>query len=236
MVHLLYFHFLSRADITKRPFKLHLYLPFCNPLSADAFLPAITICAGRERVKEVDISDGNGIIKENDKKPVTSITDEAIEKISGYTDEQCSFIQRQHKELLRYSRDNNSNGEVAFVFNNSSKTKDVYSGTDDKLDFGQMLHGFELFVMHNHPRNSSYSNRDIRFIIENNNVKTLTIVKNNGEVEFLTKSDKYNKNTALIELKRCYKKYVLQGTAYEIDKAITAFLKNNKEMFIWKKS
>ncbi len=64
MVHLLYFHFLSRADITKRPFKLHLYLPFCNPLSADAFLPAITICAGRERVKEVDISDGNGIIKE----------------------------------------------------------------------------------------------------------------------------------------------------------------------------
>ena len=56
MVHLLYFHFLSRADITKRPFKLHLYLPFCNPLSADAFLPAITICAGRDRVKEVDIS------------------------------------------------------------------------------------------------------------------------------------------------------------------------------------
>lgn len=63
MVHLLYFHFLSRADITKRPFKLHLYLPFCNPLSADAFLPAITICAGRERVKEVDISGGSGIIK-----------------------------------------------------------------------------------------------------------------------------------------------------------------------------
>ncbi len=63
MVHLLYFHFLSRADITKRPFKLHLYLPFYNPLSADAFLPAITICAGRERVKEVDISGGSGIIK-----------------------------------------------------------------------------------------------------------------------------------------------------------------------------
>lgn len=61
MVHLLYFHFLSRADITKRPFKLHLYLPFCNPLSADAFLPAITICAGRERVKEVDVLGRNGI-------------------------------------------------------------------------------------------------------------------------------------------------------------------------------
>lgn len=70
MVHLLYFHFLSRADITKRPFKLHLYLPFCNPLSADAFLPAITICAGREGVKEVDVSGGSGIIK-NDSSGTT---------------------------------------------------------------------------------------------------------------------------------------------------------------------
>lgn len=194
MVHLLYFHFLSRADITKRPFKLHLYLPFCNPLSADAFLPAITICAGREGVKEVDISGGSGIIKENDKKPVTSITDEAIEKISGYTDEQCSFIQRQHKELLRYSRDNNANNEVAFVFNGdlSPKSQKIFFGSDDRIDFGQELYGHDMIMMRNHPRNSSFSFSDIVEFIKNDSIRTMTITKNNGSVEAITKTGLLN--------------------------------------------
>lgn len=30
-------------------------------------------------------------------------------------------------------------------------------GTDEKIDFGSALQGKDLFVMHNHPRNSSYS-------------------------------------------------------------------------------
>ena len=42
-------------------------------------------------------------IKEQSKKPITEITDKAIEnvpkiKIDGYTDEQCEFIQQHHKE------------------------------------------------------------------------------------------------------------------------------------------
>ena len=86
MVHLLYFHFLSRADITKRPFKLHLYLPFCNPLSADAFLPAITICAGRERVKEVDISGGSGIIN------YAKVTD--VFDVKGYSENSNISLQK----------------------------------------------------------------------------------------------------------------------------------------------
>lgn len=49
--------------------------------------------------------------------------------ISGYTDEQCTFIQQQHKELLKYSRDNNSNKEVAFVFNGDLKNKKEFKAT-----------------------------------------------------------------------------------------------------------
>lgn len=71
--------------------------------------------------KTVDNSGESGIIKETSKKPITIITDNAIKsvpkvEISGYTAEQCAFIQEQHKELLRCSRDVNNSCEVAFVF------------------------------------------------------------------------------------------------------------------------
>ena len=90
--------------------------------------------------------------------------------------------------------------------------------------------------MHNHPRNSSYSDRDVRFVINNDNVKCLSIVKNNGRVETLTKTDKYDKNKAITEFKRCLRKYVTKGTDEEIGKAIAAFTKNNKGVLEWKKT
>lgn len=195
------------------------------------------IGAGKYK-KTVDKSAESGIIKENNKKPVTKITDKAVEsvpnvKIQGYTDEQCEFIQNQHKELLRYSRDNNENKEVAFVFDNSFAKRKEFLGDDDRLDFGNELYGNELFVMHNHPRNSSYSDRDIRFIVGNDNVKSLSIIKNNGNVEVLTKTNIYDKDKAFVELKRCYKKYVRKGTDEEIDKAVMTFVKNNKGLLEW---
>lgn len=191
--------------------------------------------------KNVDNSGESDIIEESNKKAITPITDTSIErvpnvKISGYTDERCSIIQQQHKELLRYSRDNNEGKEVAFVFDSELNNRKEFKGSDDKLDFGSALYGKELFVMHNHPRNSSYSDRDIQFIIGNDNVKTLSIIKNNGNIETLTKSDIYDKGRALVELKRCYKKYVKHGTDEEINKAVNSFLKNNKGLFEWIKT
>ena len=60
-------------------------------------------------------------LEEKSKKPITQITDTAVNKvskvnISDYSDEQCEYIQKQHKELLEYSRQNNDNKEVSFVF------------------------------------------------------------------------------------------------------------------------
>ena len=58
-------------------------------------------------INTVDKSEKSDIIKERSKAPITKITDKAIERvpkvdINGYTDEQCRFIQQQHKELLKY--------------------------------------------------------------------------------------------------------------------------------------
>ncbi len=145
----------------------------------------------RKRLKEK--------LSENLNKPITKITDEAIEKtkthqIDGYTQEQCKYIAEQHKELLRYARDNNDNKEVAFVFRQGLKEKEILLGTDIEIPFPPNIQnmGKSLFVMHNHPRNSSYSIYDINEFVKNNSIKTLSIAKNNGEIEILTKTKKYD--------------------------------------------
>lgn len=187
----------------------------------------------------VDKSGGSGIIiKERSKNPITDITDKAIEsvpkiKIDGYTDEQCELIQQHHKELLKYSRDNNDSKEVAFVMDSSMSSRKEFVGSDDKLDFGSELYGKDLFVMHNHPRNSSYSITDLIFFRNNTNVKTLTIIKNSGGVEFITKTSEFDGNKYKLEYDRLYKKIVLTGTESEKDKFVRTFLRKTKSGVIW---
>lgn len=200
-----------------------------------------TAVSRKNTQKPLDSGGGSGIISENSKKPITKITDNTIANvpvaiISGYTDKQNLFIQQQHKELLSYSRDKNENKEVAFVFKNGLTEQKIFTGTDDKLDFGNELSGSNLFVMHNHPRNGSYSDTDIAFLLSNDNVKSLSIVKNSGKVEVLTKSENYDKMQLINSFKRCYKKYVKTNTDSEINKAVSAFLNQNKEMIEWIRS
>lgn len=185
----------------------------------------------------------SGIIKENIQKPITPITDNAISKVpkvsvDGFTDEQNLFIQNQHKDLLKYARDNNDNKEVAFVFRKDLTEKTAFVGSDDVVDFGNGLDGKGdgLFIMHNHPQNSGYSNTDIVTFIRNDNIKHLSIVKNNGEVEIISKSNHFNKERMITEFKRQYKKYVKTGSDAEIDKAVNKLLEKSKEDLSWKKS
>lgn len=162
----------------------------------------------RNAPKIVDNSGESGIIKENSKpKPITAITDDAIKRvskvnISGYTDEQCAMIQKQHKELLEYSHKYNDNKEVAFVFDSYLSNRKEYTGSDDIIDFGSDLSGKDLVLLHNHPRNSSYSFNDIVEFVRNDSIKTFTIVKNNGKIETLTKIDSYDKLGMLKKLQR----------------------------------
>lgn len=180
----------------------------------------------------------SAIIEETNKKPVTPITDKAIErvpkvKIIGYTDEQCGYIQEQHKELLDYSRKNNDNNEVAFVFDSDLKNRKEFTGSDDRLDFGGALYGKDLLVMHNHPRNSSFSLNDIIFFWNNDNIKTLTIVKNNGGIEYITKHSDYDSRKFKLEYDRLYKKTIVKGTDDEINKLIKTLLNKTKAGVIW---
>lgn len=186
----------------------------------------------------------SGIIKEKSKKPITPITDKAISRIpkvdiEGYTEEQCLEIQKQHKELLKFSKEQNDNKEVTFVLKNdvSKMITEPIKGTDEKIDFGSALQGKDLFVMHNHPRNSSYSLNDIIEFIKNDSIKTFTIVKNDGNIEVLTKLEGYDRLSLLTELQRMGKKKIKTGSDSEYRKVIDKFLSKHQEggLFEWKK-
>lgn len=200
---------------------------------------------GLNTENSLDNSQESGIMEEHSDKPITKITENAINRvpkvnIEGYSEEQCLEIQKQHKELLKYSRDNNNDNEVAFVFgssyNEKSKRKE-FLGSDDEIDFGNNLSGKDLLIMHNHPRNSSYSFNDIVEFISNKKIKTLTIVKNNGNIETLTKLKEYDEESFLRKLKRLKKKNIKTGSDSEYRKMINNFLINHQKggLFEWKK-
>lgn len=185
--------------------------------------------------------DNSDIIKEKGKKGITPITDGAIKnvpkvKINGYTDEQCTFIQEQHKELLKYARDNNGSKEAAFVFRKGLTDRTEYIGGDDSLDFGTALSGKgnDIFIMHNHPRNSGFSCDDLVEFVKNENIAVLTVIKNNGGIEILSKLDKFDKKSMAIELRRQIKKYIKSDTDVEYRTVVKKWInKNNGGMIEW---
>lgn len=207
-------------------------------------LPKKAESVNKITAESVAKSGKSGIIKEKSKKPITPITDKAISRIpkvdiEGYTEEQCLKIQKQHKELLKFSKEQNENKEVAFVLKNdvSKMIIEPIKGTDEKIDFGSALQGKDLFVMHNHPRNSSYSLNDIIEFIKNDSIKTFTIVKNDGNIEVLTKLKGYDRLSLLTELQRMGKKRIKTGSDSEYRKVIDKFLSKHQEggLFEWKK-
>lgn len=192
--------------------------------------------------KTVAISAGSGIIEEGNKKAVTVITEKAIDRvpcvyIAGYTEQQNKYIQQQHKELLNYARSKNSSNEVAFVFSSDFSIRKEFLGSDDRISFSSSGLGMNIVVLHNHPRNSSYSLNDVIEFVSNSSIKTLSIVKNNGLVETLTKLQTVDKEKLLLELNRLIKKKVKNGLNSEYDKVVREFLTKKSEggVFEWLK-
>lgn len=195
---------------------------------------------GMNSNKHIANSSKGDILKEESKKSITPITDKAIERvpkvdIDGYSEEQRVEIQKQHKELLKFSKEHNQNKEVAFAFREDLTDKTPLLGADDHLDFGTSLSGKgnNLMILHNHPRNSSFSDVDISLFKNLKSLKTLTIVKNNGDVEFITKGDNFNDEVFKLEYNRLKKKMVKNNTDAEYDKFISKLLNKTKSGVIW---
>lgn len=173
-------------------------------------------------------------IEEAKRNEIIPITDKAIEsvpevKIPGYTDEQCKTIQEQHKELLRNARDNNDNGEVAFVFREGLTDRKIIAGTDTDVNLSLFIEtsGKNQFIMHNHPRGSSFSRLDVEEWMKSDNLRTLSVIKNNGMIEVIAKNKDFNFDIAKIQYLRTLKK-----NPDNIEKALEKFLSKG-EGFEW---
>ena len=84
--------------------------------------------------------------------------------------------------------------------------------------------------MHNHPRNNSYSIDDIVEFFGGSNVKSLSIVKNNGKVEVLTKLMEYDRMTTIKELDRMIRKNIKTGSDSEYRAIVNKFLSKYVEL------
>ena len=67
----------------------------------------------------------------------------------------------------------------------------------------------------------------------NTEIRTLTIVKNNGRIETLTKGDNFDLSVFQKEYNRLYKKIVLTNTEAEKDKFVRTLLTKTRSGVIW---
>ena len=156
--------------------------------------------------------------------------------IPGYTKEQCQYIVEQHKELLRYARDNNNNGEVAFVFRQGLNEKTIAIGTDGDVDITRAIDGkgANVVLMHNHPRNSGFSARDIKSFMTTD-ISTMMIIKNDGGVEIISKTKEFDLKKAKLALGRELRKFgnKKEYTHQEFKLALEKFLNKNGGAIVW---
>lgn len=143
---------------------------------------------------------GEKVIKPINKNSIDSVP---LIKIPGYTQAQNEEIQNLHRKLLTEARAENNGMETAFIIPKKGEKRLVY-GTIGDIYLGTIESS--EFVMHNHPNNSSFSNRDVLWFAEND-VPLFSQIGNNGKTEILIKTSGFSKEKLFIEYKRLKKKY-----------------------------
>ena len=138
------------------------------------------------------------------------ITDQAIDKVKfvqvpGMSVEEAQNLQLAHKELLQDAMVNNASREVMHILIPGGNPLSVRGGHNmvdpNSNDIARFILNSSkkksLVVAHNHPGLSGFSLNDLLFFLRTESVKTLTIVTNQGKVMYMTKSPKFELNTAL---------------------------------------
>ena len=188
-----------------------------------------------DRVRTYGSVNNNAKLRESgNKKPITVITDETVAKVpkvtpKTYSDDICDKIHQEHQKLLKTSMMENGSKEVAFILNSDMTGKRILHGTDDKIEFGA-FYGKDLFLMHNHPRNNSFSIDDVVEFFGENSLKSMSVVKNNGKIEVLTKLTEYDRIDLIRDLDRMVRKQVKTGSDAEYRAVVNKFLNKYIDM------
>lgn len=177
----------------------------------------------------------NEVLKQKNRGKKVIITEQAIDKVNeinpkGFTSDNNKFIKEVHRDLLKVAKEENNSNEVACVVDliANKKTKfikgerhevDIYSDSD----MFHLLHSAKdnsLVLCHNHPGLTDFSANDIGVFMRHDTIKTMTIVTNQGHVQYISKGEHFDYNGTVELMKDCQ-----EICGNNIDKSIDLFLK-----------
>lgn len=183
--------------------------------------------------------------KKRDKKII--ITDVAISKVplvkyKEIDKKEYKHLQYLAQQVLIYAKLNNLSNEVAFVYKLGEKEFDlsnvgVTKGKEHDVDPFSSTIAFHLLktsrdcvlvCLHNHPSNSIISLADIFCLLIYDNVKMIVVVTNQGSINYIVKSKKYNKNNALKIFREAAGLNDKAKTLKQFQDAVLYFLKRSK--------
>lgn len=185
--------------------------------------------------------------KKRDKKIM--ITDVAISKVplvryKEIDKKEYKHLQYLAQQVLIYSKLNNNSNEVAFVYKLGEKEFDlsnvgVTKGREHDVEPFSSTVAYHLLktskdcvlvCLHNHPSNSLISLADIFCLLTYDNVKMIVVVTNQGSINYIVKSKKYNKNNALKLFREAAVLNDKANTLKQFQEAVLYFLKKSKNV------
>lgn len=146
------------------------------------------------------------------------ITQKAIDNVrkielNGFDKEELQRIQTLHKELLGYSMKNNDSNEVGMLVSLTDWKYIVICGTENGISLSTVPKAKELvctaprnslLFLHNHPKNSTFSETDLESFLTADSILMATVVCNNGKQYFLIKTPIFDKYKALVYYDEVY--------------------------------
>lgn len=131
------------------------------------------------------------------------IIDEIGEDESFYLYQKCQSI-------LYYALNQNDCNEVAFVYAiNSHEEGNMIKGSQTNTDLESDTKTYELLnrrddkvciLVHNHPTDSAFSIEDYSEFLLYGKLKVMVVVTNSGEQYYMTKTECFDRNTAVKKL------------------------------------
>lgn len=173
------------------------------------------------------------------------ITDIAIQKIPyieypGLSKEENKELHLLEQRLLQTAKEVNLHREVSITlrldrenFSSDEERIALILGEEHEVDLLRdtktyhlinSTHDVVVVNLHNHPGGATFSGNDIHFFLSTRSVKMLILLSNKGKVEFIQKTDKYDRAKCMSALRKITKQILsdkkgVDGTT-DIDKAI----------------
>ena len=176
------------------------------------------------------------------------ITDEAIRKVplvqyKEIPESEYMMLQELAKEVLTVSKNDNDSNEVALTYSldyrnliaEGKEFMGIALGDEHSVDPCMNTVSYHLItaslecvviVFHNHPSLSKFSLEDIKFFLSNRAVKMMVVVTNLGNISYLVKKDKYNRNKAIEIYNQAVNVHNEGNNIRDYQEAVSYFLSN----------